>query len=807
MKIFKNNKNYLLKYRNKRFLMELGISIDQMYEKLFKLHHNDVRKSYNIPYINREYYKHTFKPDEDVIIGFFVDDNDGSFYEEDKISYYKLNIYVDNKHLKTDYIVSGSQDMNLGNLSLGEHVVAYEVIDVYNKKSYRDYFEILIKNNTVVSKYTVTDDDLARYSIDKNGNDFENTVTGFNSIISNLGSEYNYLVIPKGTYQMKYGEKICMKDNLTLDLNDSHFILQSGQSGDTNLQFEIRQCYDSHIINGTIEGDYENHNYDSSPNNSEWVKGVELCGRSKYSSYSDITIKNITGYGSCAGMGADRNDTSNSNVFATVPISKSHNDKNDRDESDFIDLTKYKIENCNYFQVGLYLGYQGCPSLYWYFTIQFFDENKELVDNFIGYFYRRIYIPSNVKYCKVQSLESSKLNNNTTSFAFKVPVNCEFSNVKHYDCRCVGCAVSAMESLRLIGCYFTKCGQSAARCAFDAEDGWDMMHDFYMTNTVFENNYQNDWLTCAGHNFLLENNTYSGKIYSKPRCQNFTARNNNITAIDTINTSETSHHSRVYSNTCSKFIYYTKTLIKDCSASFVSEKSKKCIFTLFNDNSMGANNAKDIYTKNSVFYLTDLSGYIMNTNIEDSKFILKDCSSVKFQFNLLNANRLFRDCIFTGGKFYFQQIRFNSGDFENCDFENLFIELSVLADSTGIITFKNCTINFDSELIRMWTSPYNGGHCEIIFDKCTIIDTNKVTNSSTVDSGVDLIYALVKPTSGSITFKDCVLTKTNGKLLSGYYDNEVDNMNLEIIFDNTPVTDNLLEVDANFKSHVTITQK
>lgn len=807
MKIFENNKSYLLKYRNKRVLLELGISIAQMYKKLFSLHHNDVKESYDIPYANREYYKHIFKPNEDVIIGFFVDDNDESFYNEDKISYYKLNIYVDNEYLRTDYIVSGSQDMNLGKLSLGEHVIAYEVTDIYNKKSYRDYFEILIKNDTVISKYTLTDADLAEYSIDKNGKDYENTVIGFNSIISNLGSEYNYLVIPNGTYQMKYGETICMKDNLTLDLNGSHFILQSGQSGDTNMQFEMRQCYDSHIINGTIEGDYETHDYDNSPNNSEWVKGVELCGRSKYSSYSNITIKNITGYGSCAGMGADRNDDKNNYDFANMVFSKTYSDENARTESDFIDLSSYKVENCNYFQIGLRLGYQGCPSDYWYFTIQFFDENQKLVDDFIGYFYRRIYIPNNVKYCKVQSLKSSKLNANTAIFAFKVPVNCEFNNVKHYDCRCVGCAVSAMESLRLIDSYFTKCGQSSAKCAFDAEDGWDMMHDFYMTNTVFENNYQNDWLTCAGHNFLLEGNTYSGKIYSKVRCQNFTARNNNIVAIGSDGGSTPSHHSRVYNNTCSSFIYYPKTLVKDCSAGFVSETSKKCIFTLFNDNSMGANNARSVYTKNSIFYLTNITGYIMDAVIEDSKFILKDCSSVNFQFNKLNAARLFKNCNFTGGKFHFQNIRFNSGDFEYCNIENLFIELSVIADSNGIITFKNCTINFDSELIRLWTSPATQGHCEIIFDNCTIVDTNKVTNNEGVDKGTDLIYALVKPTSGSITFKDCVLTKVNGKLLSGYYDSNVDNMNLEIIFINTPVTDNLLEVDDKFKSHVTITQK
>ena len=39
----------------------------------------------------------------------------------------------------------------------------------------------------------------------------------------------------------------------------------------------------------------------------------------------------------------------------------------------------------------------------------------------------------------------------------------------------------------MIDCYFTNCGNSGAGCAFDSEDGWDMMHDFYMTRTILRN--------------------------------------------------------------------------------------------------------------------------------------------------------------------------------------------------------------------------------------------------------------------------------------------------------------------------------
>ena len=339
------------------------------------------------------------------------------------------------------------------------------------------------------------------------------------------------------------------------------------------MQINIQQCYDTHVINGTIVGDRDTHDYENSPNNSEWVNGINIEGRSKYCSYENVEVKNITGYGSTLGFGRDRDG---GNYFWNTMAHKGvWNSTLRYEESDYYDLSKFKVDGCNFIQVGKYLGYQGNPCVYtWYYRLQFFDEDKNLLDDFNCYFYRKVFIPNNVKYCKILSIKGAYLTD-ASIFAFKTPVNCEFNKVRHIDCRCVGCAPAAMESLRLIDCYFTKCGTNAAKCAFDSEDGWDMMHDFYMAGTVFEDNPNNHWLTCAGHNILLEYNEYPGDMYFWTRCRNYTVRNNKIRDIREGN-KQTTHYVRIYDNECSGTITSTKTIIKNCVAKQINGEVYNC---------------------------------------------------------------------------------------------------------------------------------------------------------------------------------------------------------------------------------------
>lgn len=751
---------------------EPSSNLKEEYDEQYNIHKNDNVEALKLPYVNREFYEHTFLPGEDVLIGFYVDDNEESYYRSEIKSVYKLVMYDNHKVIKVDYIHPGSQQMNFGKLAEGEHILSYEVQDIYGRKSFRDYFEIRVKTPTVKSEYIIADSEIPSNS---------DSIGWLNQLILDLDESYNYLTLPTGTYKMKFGETLTLKDNLTLNLNGSEIVLEEGQVGNKNLQIDINHCYDAHVINGTIVGDRVTHDYTNSSNNSEWVNGIGIEGRSKYSSYENIEVRDITGYGSIEGFADDWSD--GGYCWGITGFQKNWNKDTKCTESDFIDLTKFKVKCCEFIQVGIYLGYQGRPSSIWYFGIEMYNENKELVDKFNGYYYRKIFIPKEVKYCKIYSIVGAYgMNDNTQIFALKTPVNCELKNVRHIDCRCVGCAPSSMESFRLIDCYFTRCGSNAAKCAFDSEDGWDMMHDFYMSGTVFENNYYNDWLTCAGHNFLLENNKYNGAMHFRTRCQNYTVRNNKIRDIREVANADT-HHVRIYDNECSGVINSTKTIIKNCVAKQINAEVKNCTAYSLPNTTIPVDGCN--------FILSNEIQYIYDISISNSLFCLaEDVTSRRFSFDKRDALIKFMNCDFRGGLYNLANHNaFNSGEFINCNFDKVKIEANCqYTDNTKTIVFKNCVLPIDGCLIKLSPHAYSEGIINVIFEDCIITDSGEFKLDN-YGRGSELINAFSKPMEGSsITFRNCIIDKPTGDLFRSCRDTD---WKLNLIFENTPLSDNL----------------
>ena len=760
------------------------------YNNQYDIHKNDnllTKEFRELPYINREFYKHTFIPNEDVLIGFYVDDHKETYYRNETMSIYKILMYDNHKLVKEDYIYSGSQQMNFGKLAEGEHILSYEVQDIYGRKSFRDYFEIRVKEPTVKSEYIVSDNEIPTDS---------DSIEWLNQLILNLDENYNYLTLPTRTYKMKFGETLALKDNLTLDLNGSEIVLEEGQAGNKGVQVNIQQCYDTHVINGSIVGDLETHDFANSTNNSEWVNGINIEGRSKYCSFENVEVKNITGYGSATGFGCDRDG---SGYCWNIMSYKGVWDKNlQYEESDYYDLSKFKVDGCNFIQVGKYLGYQGNPSqpitYTWYYRLQFFDENKNLLDDFNCYFYRKVFIPNNVKYCKILSIKGTYFLN-TSIFAFKTPVNCEFNKVKHINCRCVGCAPSAMESLRVIDCYFTNCGTNAAKCAFDSEDGWDMMHDFYMTGTVFENNPNNHWLTCAGHNFLLEHNEYPGDMYFWTRCQNYTVRYNKFRRLNE-GSGKTSHHSRIYNNECSGNMKTTVTIMKNC-------KGHEMIGELINCTIGSVANLKG-ELHNNKFLLDDGLQYISDMNLVDCDFeLVEGVTQRNFRFNKRDGVIALTNCDFKGGRYWLVH-PFNA-NFNNCTFDSMRVEVNAsYEDNDGVVYFKDCVLPIDGCLLKIGANAYNRGIINVIFENCTIVDSGNYTLDG-YGAGSALMNAFAKPIEGSsVTFKNCIIDKSMGLLLEGY-GNTSNGFKLDLIFENTPLSENLKIQDKyNFKDFINV---
>lgn len=212
----------------------------------------------------------------------------------------------------------------------------------------------------------------------------------------------------------------------------------------------------SHVINGTIEGDFYIHDYAGSTNNSEWVNGISIGGEAKYSSFENLEIKNITEYGSTNGIANSRDgslgytysvSSKGSLTFTSGDIDlKTGLDisSTNRTTSDFRDITGYA--ELGYLSVSVYLGYQGNPCGTWHLIAHFYDANKNYITSTSAYQYRRIGVPKNVKYLRVTILNESYPTNLSVQL-FRVPTHCSFQNCNHDNCRCVGMAPAAMKDI------------------------------------------------------------------------------------------------------------------------------------------------------------------------------------------------------------------------------------------------------------------------------------------------------------------------------------------------------------------------
>ena len=352
-------------------------------------------------------------------------------------------------------------------------------------------------------------------------------------------AEFTRLRLLPGTYRVDHTGTLYIPSGLTVDMNGATLKLDP-HTGHKSLMVSLNSTFDSHLINGVIEGDYYGHDYEHSTHNSEWVCGIALDSEARYSSYRDLVVKDITGYGGCNGIAKSRDGTLGYTYtqpkalgeFALGDIDRTSGTcvpSTVRSSCGFVDIPTPGIidpqtmhPNPDYIQVGVYLGYQGNPCGTWNIVCHFYRADETFLQSVDAYLYRRIRIPDGAGKMRVTILNDATPNN-LSAYYFRVPTHCAFKNVRFVNNRCVGLAQSAMNDMLVEDCEFSRSGQASARCAYDAEDGWDMMQDVTFRNLHFHDNPNNEFLTCAGHNFVVENLT--GKVHIWNRTNGFVLRN------------------------------------------------------------------------------------------------------------------------------------------------------------------------------------------------------------------------------------------------------------------------------------------
>ena len=284
-------------------------------------------------------------------------------------------------------------------------------------------------------------------------------------------------------------------------------------------------------------------------------------------------------------------------------------------------------------------------------------------------------------------------------------------------------------------------------------------------------------------------------MYFWTRCQNYTVRYNKFRRLNE-GSGKTSHHTRIYNNECSGNMKTTVTIMKNC-------KGYEMIGEVINCTIGSVANLKG-ELHNNKFLLDDSLQYISDMQLVDCDFeLVEGVTQRNFRFNKRDGVITLTNCDFKGGR-YSLIYPFNA-DFNNCTFDSMRVDVNACyEDNDGVVYFKDCVLPIDGCLLKIGANAYNRGIINVIFENCTIVDSGNYTLDG-YGAGSALMNAFAKPIEGSsVTFKNCIIDKPTGLLLEGY-PGTVDRFKLDLIFENTPLSENLqIQEKANFKDYVNL---
>lgn len=661
---------------------------------------------------------------------------------------------------------------------------------------------------------------IVKYALDYNKDavmkESQNTRLGLQKFLDDKKAEgYKKVTLLKGVYRIDHLAPIYIPTEFTLDMNGATF-KQNQFTGDKALMVDLNNTFDSHVINGTIEGDYYSHDYVNSPNKSEWVNGISIGGESKYSSFENLVVKDITGYGGTNGIANSRDKSLGytyiypkgiGNSFSLGDIDRSNGESivsDSRTTSNFIDITGYG--DIGYLSVSRYLGYQGNPTSTWNFIAHFYDENKNFIKSVDGYQYRRIEVPKDAKFMKVTLLSTDKPTDLSVQL-FRVPTHCAFKNIKFENCRAVGLAPAAMKDMLVENCEFTKSGQSLAKCAFDAEDGWDLMQDVTFKGLNFYDNPNNEFLTAAGHNFIIEE-MKGGKLYFWERTNSYVVRNSkgltdaNLGHGNKLRTG----YSRFYNNTINgsiKIGYVDndnwKLIVKD---SVIKKNAENNIGTgLYLRCDIGDSTTQpDIYSSLSIGNFKDC--YIHDKSKENHGGIYENCKLENVSGNL-HGTFILNNCTLSNWNCnagYYDA----SYNIKNSKITNFKIQFPYWYKGANI-SLENCTINNTDFLLKL---PHYAMKKDIVL-RNNIINSNSTIglfnfyDDRTGGSAGDLV-----PQEDLILDSNTIKLPNSSYVVTGLADKTVNNINI-ISINNTisPPTLQLCDPKAKQNLNLKIEEK
>ena len=741
--------------------------------KLFINQNTNKEQLFTGAYIQIYYYDPKPFSDTEVIIPYFIDDYEQTGYQQDNTNKtFTLIVIVDGMETRYENIKAGDNEINLGILSEGEHWFSLQGIDNSNNSyGMRIYKEVWCVNRDTYpikesETYYLSETDLTNYSINntnaEDDDSCENTKLGLNQLMANCKNEgFRKLVLLPGTYRVNCTSRedcIIIPSNFTLDLNGATIkrkpdivTVSTGKS-----TFLLKDCIDSHIINGYVEDDRQER-IDA---DMDWYNYSNPCGEGfntfyirggRYWSLENLKVSQAVGHATIttnSNLVGDmftnkykfntliKNDISADNIVEKCYILngiKYYDDNYVTNEMK--DLKDWKSQYINFGQTAGYSYFRGLSQTVYY---HFYNEYKEFVISIPSMQYRPIRIPEGCRYVRATILSKASDMEGGMFFMDEQGTNNAIKNNEYSNCRTTVIAPTRSRGLLIEGNSYNECGQKITPSALDFEDGWQQSIDVYyrQNNLISGSKSSATVITVAGVNHVYEGNINHKErnIALKAYTTGCVVRNNdNIHVNNYQGLNQYTCFNRFYNNT-NMSIKVTTEALNETNISLGETLPTTVIRgNSINANIIGNKNGDYEITDRLIYYKCNIKGgadYVTckECNIYPQPYIgrgtikMYNCNfynfddintQIRLSFNSADVYRLFKGCSFNSPTWLSNHNNFNSGIFEDCIFNK---STSINPNSTnneGDLVFRNCHFKDELEINIVRND------CYVVFENCS----------------------------------------------------------------------------------------
>lgn len=374
------------------------------------------------------------------------------------------------------------------------------------------YFDILVRNAVQYNTYTMVSADLEEFTY--NGETYQ-IVPNDNTVSTALANKaalsaffakvkangYNKVVMLNNTYWVDYhdknmttvngGDNIVFPNSFTVDLNGSTFRLTQCTDLSKAYFIDLYGNFDTHIINGTIKGNYDSFDFAATKTNinksTEWLSVIS-CRGSRFCSFENLDISEAVGYdGGTSSIDAGNYLTPTFSVGGINPqTGEVDSTKNNMVVSSIMTI------NSTYLNLGEVALSKFGQAGYWagdkreYF-MSFYDSSNVHIKTIKSKMYYEVKIPTGASKVRVSGYGTTtqwQVNSGNGPFVMlhRRSKNIVFKNCHWHDTRTAAITPVKVKGLSYENCIFEDIGlehgtYQVTAMLGDFEDGWQWLCD------------------------------------------------------------------------------------------------------------------------------------------------------------------------------------------------------------------------------------------------------------------------------------------------------------------------------------------